>query len=232
MRPNSRSAVSTLVALIPGALILISSQTAFALTKDQLSKCVKAEAKALRSRSILNMNEIETKILADPKSLRSFVEDSAGVKSKSENPIGSKLLKESSTCEELAEKWAEKQEPPRSTAEQIVEIFEERGVTIRAEDVEPKILRPALQKFNDKIASGFSLEKHPGLATLTAIYFTPEGTIALPTSPKISDREKKVGQALTKAQSADEAEQIIVIDTRNSLAEQLEAKLKPALKNL
>lgn len=216
--------VTTLLVLIPHA--------SFALTKAQLGKCVLAEAKELKTKSILNMSELETKILADPKSLRSFTEDSASAKSANENTIARTLMKESKSCEELALKWADKPEAPRTTAEQIAEIFTERGATVRAEDVESKILKPALQKFNEKLARDFSITKHPGLATLAAIYFTPEGTIELPTSSKIPAREKKVGEQLKKAQSSDEAEQIIVMDTRNSLANALESQWKKAQKAL
>ncbi len=230
-KPTSMS-FSYLLAFAAFSFITFHAKPALSLTKDQLAKCVKAEAKTLRSKSILNMNEIETKVLNDSSSLRAFIEDSAEVKTRDANPIARTMLKEATSCEDLAAKWYEKPEAPRSTADQIVEIFAERGATIRAEDVEPKILKPALTKFNDKVGKDFSLQKHPGLATLAAIYLTPEGAIVLPTSPKIPEREKKVGQQLLKAQSADEAEQVIVIDTRNSLADQLESKLKLALKSL
>lgn len=214
------------------SLLMLIPHASLALTKAQLGKCVSAEAKELRSKSIINMSELETKVLADPKSLRSFIEDSGSAKSPHENTIARTLMKESKTCDELAEKWADKPETARTTAEQIAEIFTERGATVRAEDVESKILKPALQKFNEKLARDFSLAKHPGLATLAAIYFTPEGTIELPTSSKIPAREKKVGEQLRKAQSSDEAEQIIVIDTRNSLADALESQWKKAQKAL
>ena len=214
------------------ALVLLAPQLSFALTSAQLSKCVKEEVKSLRAKSITNMTEFEEKVLADPKSLRSFVEDSATAASRDANPIARKLMKESATCAELADKWSTKSDGPRAMKEQILEILSERGAVLKPEDLQDKVLRPALAKFNSKIADGFSIEKNPGVAMLAAMYLTPDGEVALPNSPEVPAREKKVGDQLRKAQSADEAEQIIVVDTRVSMADDLESKLKLALKKI
>jgi hypothetical protein len=212
--------------------LLFVSQSGFALTSSQLSKCVKSEIAALRTKSLVNMTELEQKVLGDPASLRSFVDDSAEASSRDANPIARTLMKESATCQELADKWAVKSDGPRPTVDQIVEILSERGATVKPEDVQDRVLKPALKSINVKIAENFTLQKNPGLAMLAAMYLTSDGTIVFPDSPKVPAREKKVAEQIKKAQSADEAESIIVADTKTALADELESKLKAALKHL
>lgn len=209
---------------------LMSATPAHAINLNQLSVCVTKEARVLRAKPLVNMTDLEEKILADRTSLRSFVEDAALVSHPDQNTIAKKLMRESKTCGELADKWSDRLSPARPAIDQVAEILLERGAEIKKEIIERELLAPALKHLNPKLVDGFSVVKTPGLASLAALYVGPDGKIAFPEAKGVSDREAKVAEQIKMARSASEGEQIVVNDAKTALADTLESQLKTALK--